>query len=277
MGSALAARLLEAGQAVAIWNRTPAKTTALAGLGATVHRTLGGVTASEVVFICVTSSEDLLDILRPNGEVLAPTGNILAIVDCSTVSPGASAEARQRCRDAGIEFLAAPVSGNPNIVAGGRAAMAVSGPNATFERTRHLLEALAGRVIYTGQEEQARLVKLGQNLYLGMLIEALVEVLALTESAGVKRSDFLEYLNSTVVGSEWVVDRMASIVERDWTPTFTFRLLDKDFSLGLAEAERLHVSMDIAAHVRGLIQDAIRKDLGDIDMLGGLYERVLRS
>jgi 3-hydroxyisobutyrate dehydrogenase-like beta-hydroxyacid dehydrogenase len=225
----------------------------------------------------VSSSKDLLAVLDPVEGLLAAPGNISTIIDCSTVSPAASAQARELCQVAGIDFLAAPISGNPQVVSKGRATIAVSGPRKAYDHIEPLLRALTDRLVYTGADEQARLVKLCQNLYLGMLIEALVEVIALAQSGGIDRSDFLSYLNKTVVGSDWLVNRTQSILDRDWTPTFTLRLLLKDFDLGLEEARRLDVSMIAASQVSELIQHAMKDGMGDIDMLGALYERQHRK
>jgi 3-hydroxyisobutyrate dehydrogenase-like beta-hydroxyacid dehydrogenase len=277
MGTALATRLINAGNGVSVWNRTPAKAAPLAALGASVSDSLLGLCTNDVIFICVSSSDDLLDVLDPGGGLLAAPGRITTIVDCSTVSPGASAQARKFCEIAGIDFLAAPISGNPQVVAAGRATIAVSGPRQAFDHIQPLLGALSDRVVYTGPGEQARLVKLCQNLYLGMLIEALVEVIALAQSGGIDRSDFLTYLNQTVVSSDWLVNRTQSILDRDWTPTFTLRLLLKDFDLGLEEARRMEVTMSAASQVSELIKMAVNDGMGDIDMLGGLYERQLRD
>jgi 3-hydroxyisobutyrate dehydrogenase-like beta-hydroxyacid dehydrogenase len=277
MGTALATRLINAGNRVAVWNRTPSKAAPLAALGASVSDSLLGLRTKDVVFICVSSSDDLLAVLDPGAGLLAAPSKIATIVDCSTVSPGASAQARKLCGIASIDFLAAPISGNPQVVSAGRATIAVSGPRTAFDHIQPLLAALSDRVVYTGQREQARLVKLCQNLYLGILIEALVEVIALAQSGGIDRSDFLTYLNKTVVSSDWLVNRTQSILDQDWTPTFTLRLLLKDFDLGLQEARRLEVPMSAASQVGELIKRAVNDGLGDIDMLGGLYERQLRD
>ncbi len=63
------------------------------------------------------------------------------VVDCSTVSTESSAMIRQACTDRGVEFLAAPVSGNGKVVAAGGLTLCVSGPEATFRKVEHLLRA----------------------------------------------------------------------------------------------------------------------------------------
>jgi len=277
MGTALGSRLLDSGFTLEVWNRTESKTRELVDRGALVAPTISKLGQCPVVLISVSASDDLIAVLDRDTGLLASAASGSVIIDCSTVSPEASAAARRRCADADVAFLAAPVSGNPSVVRSARAAIAVSGPDDAFARVRHVLAALSSRVFHVGSQEQSRLVKLCQNLYLGMTIEALVEVLALAGAAGISTESFLSYLNSTVVGSEWLVNRTASIVARDWTPTFTLELLNKDFDLGLAEARQLQVTMSSADLVRGHIQAALAAGMKDLDMLGALFERQMRT
>ncbi len=168
---------------------------------------------------------------------------------------------------AGGQFLAAPVSGNPHVIADGGAVLVASGPRETYDLVRPYLEAICKVAVYAGDEEQARLVKLCSNLYLGLITQSLSEVTALAEKAGVPRAAFLDFLNSTVLGSDWVRKRTPDLLALDWTPTFTTELLRKDFDLGLAAARQYEVTMPLAGNVFQLLQAAIGRGYRDADFL----------
>ena len=193
------------------------------------------------------------------------------IVDCSTVSEETSARVRAAADAAGVGFLAAPVSGNPHMVAEGACCIVASGPAEVFEQARPYLEEIAKLAVHAGEGEQARLVKLCLNLYLGIMVQALVEVTSLAEKGGTDRATFLEFLGGTVLASDWVRRRSGDLVSRDWTPTFTTELLRKDFDLGLGAARSLEVPMPVGAMVYQLIQTAIGTGLRHEDFLS-LYE-----
>lgn len=123
------------------------------------------------------------------------------IVDCSTVSADTSAEVRRAVVKEGLQFLAAPISGNPHVVAGGDSCFVASGPESTFDAVAPYLRQIAKVAVLAGAEEQSRLVKLCHNLYLGMVVQALVEVTTLAEKGGTSREAFLAFLNGTVLGS----------------------------------------------------------------------------
>ena len=272
MGAALAGRLLEAGERVTVWNRTRAKTEPLAARGARVAEQITGLGGCDIVFVMVSGPRDLAEVVTGEHGLLRGERRPGVIVDCSTVSAGASEQARAAADAAGVAFLAAPVSGNPHVVAEGGACIVASGPEEAFRRVRPYLEEMARVAVYAGDGEQSRLVKLCHNLYLGMMVQALVEVTSLAEKGGTDRAAFLEFLGGTVLGSDWVRKRAGDLVERDWTPTFTTELLRKDFDLGLDAARSLEVPMPVAATVYQLIQSAIGIGLRDEDFLS-LYDQ----
>jgi 3-hydroxyisobutyrate dehydrogenase-like beta-hydroxyacid dehydrogenase len=291
MGAAMAARLIDAGEDVTVWNRTPSKTGPLVARGARAVERITDLGGCDVVFVMVSTPGDLEEVVcgehgllsadragadlagaeLPGAELAGADRRPVTIVDCSTVSEEASARVRAAVNAAGADFLAAPVSGNPHVVAEGGCCIVASGPAEVFQRVRPYLEEIAKVAVHAGEEEQSRLVKLCHNLYLGMMVQALAEVTSLAEKGGTDRAAFLEFLGGTVVASDWVRKRTDALVRRDWTPTFTTELLRKDFDLGLDAARSLEVPMPVGALVYQLIQSAIGTGLRHEDFLS-LYE-----
>jgi 3-hydroxyisobutyrate dehydrogenase-like beta-hydroxyacid dehydrogenase len=266
MGAAMAGRLLTAGHPVTVWNRTAAKAQALAEHGATVAGSIAEVGGQDIVFVMVSTPRDLEEVVLGEAGLLSAKRPAV-IVDCSTVNADSSQQVREAVTAAGSQFLAAPVSGNPHVVADGGAVLVASGPRETYDLVQPYLEAIGKTAVYAGGEEQARLVKLCSNLYLGLIAQSLSEVTALAEKAGVPRSAFLDFLNSTVLGSDWVRKRTPDLLALDWTPTFTTELLRKDFDLGLAAARQHEVTMPLAGNVFQLLQAAIGRGYRDADFL----------
>ncbi len=265
MGSAMAERLLARGLDLAVYNRTREKTKALAAQGAEVVGTVAELGSRDVVFITVASSEDLLEVLDGENGLFAGPSSPSIVVDCSTVSQEASAEARDLAAARSVAFLAAPVSGNPKVVRAGRLTMAVSGPKEAFDAVYPYLTTVAREATYVGEGDVARLVKLCHNLLLGVVIESLVEITVLAEKGGVRRHDFLAFLNDSVMGSMFTGYKTPALVNLDFAPTFTTRLLHKDFDLGLDAARLLETPMPVAALVRQLLQAGIGEGIGDLD------------
>jgi 3-hydroxyisobutyrate dehydrogenase-like beta-hydroxyacid dehydrogenase len=276
MGTVMAGRLIDAGRPVTVWNRTTAKTAPLAARGARVASSITGLAGCDVVFTMVSTSADLEEVTLGEGGLLRCERRPGILVDCSTVSQEVSANIRAAATAAGVGFLASPAVGNPDVFAEGQGSFIVSGPAGTYRVVRADLERIAGKVTYVGEQEQARLVKLAVNLYLGMMVQSLAEVVALAEKAGTSREAFLEFFNGSGLTSAWIRRRSPELVARDYHLTFTHELLRKDFDLGLGAARALEVPMPTASTVYQIIQSAIGNGLRDEDFLS-LYEHQARA
>jgi 3-hydroxyisobutyrate dehydrogenase len=274
MGSELAKRLLAAGHDVAVCNRTRAKAERLTEFGATVVDRPEELAACDAVFTSVPSSPDLLTVTVEAGGVLTAPGAVPGIlVDCSTVSSEASATVRQRAAERGGDFLAAPVSGNPQVARAGELTLAVSGSVEAFHEAEPLLRILGKGVTYVGEGEAARLVKLCHNMFLGVVIQSLVEVTSLAERGGTSRAAFLEFLNNSVLGSRFTRYKTPALVNLDFTPTFTTELLRKDFDIGLAAARDVEVPLALASHTATIVASAIGARHRDEDFAALIVEQ----
>jgi 3-hydroxyisobutyrate dehydrogenase-like beta-hydroxyacid dehydrogenase len=254
----MATRLLRAGVDVTVWNRTAAKAEPLRAQGATLATSIHELADRDVVFTMVSADDDLLDVVTGDtGLLTRPDQAPGLVVDCSTVSAECSAAVRAACAERGTEFLACPVSGNAKVAKAGKLSLVASGDAEVYQRAEKLLSVLGRSVTYVGEGETARLVKLCHNLFLGVVAQSLAEVTVLAERGGVPRAAFLEFLNSSVLGSAFTRYKTPAFVKLDYTPTFTPVLLRKDFDLGLDAARRLDVPMPVAAAVAQLVQAAI--------------------
>ncbi|MGW1144712.1 NAD(P)-dependent oxidoreductase, partial [Streptomyces sp. NPDC002454] len=220
MGAVMSEALLAGGVDLTVWNRTAAKTEPLVAKGAKAVATITELADADVVFVMVSASQDLIDVVTGEGGLLRAERAPSVIVDCSTVSAEASAEVRAACEAAGTAFIASPISGNPHMVADRMGAIVASGPRETYERVLPYLELIAPTVVHAGPAEQSRLVKICHNLMLGMITQALVEVTTLAEKGGVPRAAFIDFLNGSVLGSTFIRHKGRALVERDYTPTF---------------------------------------------------------
>jgi 3-hydroxyisobutyrate dehydrogenase len=266
MGYALVTRLLERGCDVAVYNRTKAKAEPLVKLGARLVDRPADLADRDIVFTSVAASQDFAEVtIGPDG-VLSNGGPVPAvIIDSSTVSMDVSQKVRAKAEQVGSALLATPVSGNPKVVRAGRLSIAVSGPREAFEMSLPYLEILGGTVSYVGEGELARLVKICHNLVLGVVTQIMAETTVLAERGGVSRADYLEFLNGSVMGSTFTRYKTPAFVNLDFTPTFTGKLLRKDFELGLEAARKHDVPMPVAALVHQIVTNMIGFELGDAD------------
>jgi 3-hydroxyisobutyrate dehydrogenase len=273
MGHAMAERLLAAGQDLHVWNRTRSKAADLMTVGATVVDTVAELAGRDIVFTMVGEDRDLLEVTLGDAGLLRQDKPPTYLVDSSTVSAETSGRIRQFAAERGTELLAAPVSGNANVVRAGKLSIAVSGPQEAFREVEPVLRLIGASVTYVGPGEVARLVKLAHNILLGVVAQSLAEVTVLAQQGGVPRSVFLEFINGSVLGSVFSRYKTPALVNLDLAPTFTTTLMRKDFDLGLAAARALQVPLPVASATHQLVQAAVGRGHGDEDFASLLIEQ----
>lgn len=266
MGAALIERLLASQVDLWVYNRTRSKTEPLAAKGAKIVDSPADLAGRDIVFIMVAGPADVLQVtLGKEGVLSRSDQRPEIIVDSTTIDATTSRILTEKAAERGAAVLAAPVSGNPKVVKSGRLTAVVSGPRQAYETVRPYLECFGRKVTYVGGGDEARLVKICHNLMLGVVTQAMAEITVLAEAAGVSRSDFLEFLNDSVMGSTFTRYKTPAFVNLDYTPTFTWHLLRKDFELGLESGRLLGVPLPTAALVHQIVMDGIGRGFGDQD------------
>jgi 3-hydroxyisobutyrate dehydrogenase len=257
MGYQMAERLLKAGHAVSVWNRTRAKAEPLKVVGARIADSLAELADVDVLFSIVSTGKDLEEVcFGEDGVITRAKGELPRIlVDCSTISVEESADIRKRLAEKRVDFIAAPVSGNAKVIKAGRLSSVISGPEAAAKAVTPLIEVFAPQgVSYVGDGELARVCKIAHNVMLGVVIENLIEITLLANKMGVPRHAFLAFINNSVMGSMFTRYKSPALVNLDWTTTFTPELLRKDLDLGLELGREQDVPMPVTAATREVLQ-----------------------
>lgn len=266
MGAALIGRLLASDVDLWVYNRTRSKAEPLADKGAKIVDSPADLAERDIVFTMVGGPEDVLEVTIGDEGVLSRSDHRPGIiVDSTTIDATTSKVLTEKAAEVGTAVLAAPVSGNPKVVKAGRLTVVASGPRDAYETVLPYLECFGRKVTYVGAGDEARLVKICHNLMLGVVTQSMAEITLLAEAAGVSRADFLEFLNDSVMGSTFTKYKTPTFVNLDYTPTFTWHLLRKDFELGLETGRQLGVPLPTSALVHQIVMDGIGRGYGDQD------------
>jgi 3-hydroxyisobutyrate dehydrogenase len=261
MGYAMAERLAKGGCDIAVWNRTKAKADPLSKHGAKVVNQLEELSSKDILFVMVSTYDDVKEVL---GKALAK-GKPKMVVECSSISLEGSAELREMLSAKGIEYLAAPVSGNAKVIKAGKLTFVVSGPKSAYEKARPYLDMMGVGSSYVGEGELARIAKICHNVMLGVVIQNLCEITILAEKAGMPRHAFLDFLNKSVMGSMFTRYKTPALVNLDFHVTFTPKLLRKDLDLGLEAGRKFEVPMPLTSLTRDLLQQMIGHGMTEQD------------
>ena len=261
MGYAMAERLAKGGCDLAVWNRTREKALPLEKSGARVVNQLEELSTSDILFVMVSTFDDVKQVL---GRALGK-GKPKMVVECSSISLEGSAELRALLQSKGIEYLAAPVSGNAKVIKAGKLTFVVSGPRSAYETAKPYLDMMGTGSSYVGEGELSRIAKICHNVMLGVVIQNLCEITVLAEKAGMPRHAFLDFLNKSVMGSMFTRYKTPALVNLDFHVTFTPKLLRKDLDLGLDAGRHFGVPMPLTSITRDLLQQMIGRGMTEED------------
>jgi 3-hydroxyisobutyrate dehydrogenase len=143
MGSAMAERLAKGGADLTVWNRTRARAEPLAALGAKVAGKLVDLAACDIVFVMVSTWDDVQEVVAAPGGLLSGEHVPRLVVECSSISLEGSAELRALLAARDVQMLAAPVSGNAKVIKAGRLSFVCSGPKSAYDAALPWLKTFA--------------------------------------------------------------------------------------------------------------------------------------
>ena len=262
MGRAIAARLLDAGHDLTMWNRTPGRDGELVSSGARRGETpADAVRDAEVVVTMLTDPPALEAVLFGPDGAAAAIPETATLIDMSTVGPTAIASVVERL--APVAVLDAPVLGSVPSVESGRLVILAGGDHAVFDRHTEFL-SLLGTPTYLGPSGSGAWLKLVNNAASTATLVALGELLALTDRAGLEIDAVLRGLEAGPLAS--LVERWRPrLMGEDQSSYFRLALARKDLAIVFDEAERKDTDLTVAETAAARCDEAIAAGLGDED------------
>jgi 3-hydroxyisobutyrate dehydrogenase len=247
MGRPIARRLLESGFKLTAYDRDPNKAGELVRYGGTVAQSLSGLASNcSVVLSCLSSDEAVMEIYRGPDGVFAHARPGSVVIDLSTVHPETSQELSRLGLEHGIEVLDVTMSGSTPIAESGLLTLFGGGNKARFDSAESIFRVIAKKYFYLGSSGSGATMKLVVNALLGIGMQAIAEAVALGEKAGLDRNRLLDVLSQTAVVAPAHVGKLERAKNRDYTPQFPIRLMNKDFGLILELAAAVGARMPAA-------------------------------
>ena len=271
MGAAMAQRLIDVGERVAVWNRTASRAQPLVDRGAAL-----AASPAELAVLCETVIVMLIDDAAihavyegADGLLSADLGNTL-IIEMSTVLPETTQALADKVRAAGGAFVECPVGGTVMPALKGQLLGMIGGTADDAARARPVLEQLCRRADHVGPAGAGAAMKLAINLPLLVYWEALGEALSFAEQAGVERAlavDILGDSSGAARAAPLFLPGILDALDGDAPPATAFEVAGalKDLDLMLAFAAGADIAVPSIAGVRQSYLSAIEDGWGDRD------------
>lgn len=264
MGSGMAKNLLKAGYPVTVWNRSQDAAKPPVEQGAAQAQTPAeAVSDADVILYCLSDESAIESVVFGQNGVLSNVHSGQIAIDLSTVHPETSRREFAAYAEKGVNFLDAPVFGSKNESASDGLWIVVGGDRAVLDCVKPILETLSESIHYMGETGKGAAMKLVGNSIVAAQIEALSEAMILATKAGIDPQAMLNVLHVVDFRSPLYDGVGQSIVERDFTPSFSLKWMLKDANLINRFAQDLNAPTPSAAIVRETLKSAVNQGYGD--------------
>jgi len=274
MGSQIAARLIDQGHTLIVWNRTPGKTKPLADAGAAVVGSPAEVATQSEAVITILTDAAAIDAVYggPNGLLSGQVKGKLCI-DMSTVRPETEIALAGKVRDKGAAFVECPVGGSTAPARDGKLFGFMGGEPADAAQAKPILDQLCRRLEHCGPVGSGALMKLAINLPLMVAWQAFGEAFALVRGLGITPERLVDIFADTNGANNAVrmrAPKMAEIMRGKDAGPVTFSLSNalKDARTMAAEGKARGVDLPLIAKTADCIEEAVQAGWGGGDCAG---------
>jgi 3-hydroxyisobutyrate dehydrogenase-like beta-hydroxyacid dehydrogenase len=254
MGGLMAARLLDAGHTLSIFDTSEAALEPLVARGCRRADSAAAV-ASEAVTVFASLPTPAIVERAALGDASAVKGSkIKTFIDMSTSGPRAAQRVAQGLAEKKIVAVDAPVSGGLAGARNGTLAVMVSCPKPTYEALESTLKNF-GKLFFIGEKPgAAQTMKLANNLLAACALAISSEAMVMGAKAGLDAQTMLDVINVSSGRNSATQDKFPkSVLPRTFDFGFATGLSYKDVCLCLDEAESLGVPMIVGSAVRQLL------------------------
>eukprot|EP00271_Cylindrocystis_brebissonii_P014275 TRINITY_DN35584_c0_g1_i1.p1 TRINITY_DN35584_c0_g1~~TRINITY_DN35584_c0_g1_i1.p1 ORF type:complete len:388 (+),score=60.37 TRINITY_DN35584_c0_g1_i1:134-1297(+) len=266
MGTAMAKNLIGAGYSVTVWNRSMDKCQALVDAGALQGSTPQKVTeACDITFAMLADPDAALEVACGASGAVKGLGPGKGYVDVSTVDAATAQAIARAVKEAGAQFLEAPVSGSKKPAENGTLIFLTAGDEELFTRASPALDVMGKSKFFLGEVGKGAQMKLVVNMMLGSLMASFSEALALGEKVGLDPTTIVEVVGQGAVAAPMFSMKAPGMLKGSFAPAFPLKHQQKDLRLVLALAQEMGLTLPVAAATNEEYLQAQKMGLGDQD------------
>ncbi len=271
MGGAIAARLLELGHEVTVWNRSAEKLAPLLEAGATAAETPAALAGRSDIILTILTDGAAMERVHGGADGTIAAGLAgKTVLEMSTVRPETQVAMAARVRAAGGAYVECPVGGTTGPARNGKLIGLAAGEAEDVARVRPVLDQLCRRVEHVGPVGAAAAMKLAINLPLLVFYQAFGEALTLCRHLGHDPAFLVDLFADTSGGPNVLRARGPAIALAlsggDPQPrTFDVDLIRKDLRTMLEEARAGGADLPVTARALEVYNGASAEGWGERD------------
>lgn len=270
MGLPMATNLVKAGYEVYGVNRSKEKENMFVQTGGKAGLTLQELAKQvDVIMTCLPMPIDVENIFLGKDGIIESGNKGLTLIDFSTISPDLGKKIAFAAEQKDMHFLDAPVSGGNVGAQQATLSIMVGGNNDVFNHVLPILEKLGKNIYHVGPVGSGTVVKLLNQLMVGIHTQAASEAMLLADKMGLPK-DIMHSILSESFAQSRIYDRHFTLFvqKENFQPGFALSLLHKDLALVKKMADENGAVLPVGAQVEQLLANAKEDGYGELDMSG---------
>ena len=274
LGRAIAGRLISEGIHLTVWNRTRARAE---GLKADVADNPADLMSKcDVVFLNLFDSPAVSSVLSGDQGLLMGACKGKIVIDTTTNHFEAVPLFYAVLREAGADYLEAPILGSVGPASKGMLTIIVGGEKRTHDKVLPLRQKLASNIFHLEPPTMATRMKLVNNMALGSFMAAIAEAVAYGEASGIDPALVVEILAAGAGNSAVLNAKKQKLLDGDYSPHFSVNAIYKDLQYAQDLAEEVNKPMFMAGMARELfaLARAQGKETSDFSVIHDILRKL---
>lgn len=271
MGLPMAANLIDAGYRLQVWNRTYDKTRPLTDKGAVAFDTASAAVEDADIIITMLENGPVVEQVLFASQAVNHCRQGSLIIDMSSIPPQMAKDHSRRLKQAGLNYLDAPVSGGTVGAEQASLSIMAGGDRNDFDAALTLFSCL-GKATYIGPAGAGQLAKCANQAIVGITIGAVSEALLLASEGGADPAAVREALMGGFASSRILELHGQRMIDRNFVPGATSRVQLKDLNTILDTATEASLTLPLTQCVRDSYQAMVNNGLEERDHSGLLLQ-----
>jgi 3-hydroxyisobutyrate dehydrogenase-like beta-hydroxyacid dehydrogenase len=189
------------------------------------------------------------------------------VVDFSTIGPSTCRAVAAKLREKDAWYIDAPVSGGTTGAEAGTLTVMTGGEKEQYERVLPLLQAVGKKIVYAGPVGAGAVVKLMNQMLVGVNLAGAAEAMVLGTKAGVEPQLLMETIASATGNSAQLSRNFPDLIFKGkFDAMFSVDLLHKDLSLAQEIGKDTRVRLLMGALAVQIFEEAREAGFGEQDI-----------
>lgn len=267
MGYPQAGHLAAKGHEVQVYNRTAAKAEKWAGehKGKACATPAEAAAGCDIVFTMVGDDHDIRSVVTGEDGALSTMGKGAILVDHTTASAEIARELDTVCKEKGIEFMDAPVSGGQAGAENGVLTIMCGSSEAAFATVEPVMQAYGRTITHMGPAGAGQLAKMVNQICIAGVVQGLSEAVNFAQRAGLDTDKVLATISKGAAQSWQMENRWKTMAKGEFAFGFAVDWMRKDLRIALDEARRNGAPLPMTAAVDQLYRLVQQKGGGRFD------------